>query len=169
MPTPSGTISMSDVNSALGRSSTASINFNDSLVRFLADNQSGSVSMSTMRGRYFYSGTITPTTLVDGKTYQVYGRGYASNDPSCHITGTIGGQTINVFYTGAQLLNLVIYLNASPAPFTTSARVYVPGSNNSAYQTLPYNFYYTPGWYNTSGNVFTDVQSSYTFNWYFSN
>lgn len=53
MPTPTGTIALSDVNVELGRSSTASINMNESAVRTLAGvGGSGTViSMNDLRGK----------------------------------------------------------------------------------------------------------------------
>lgn len=64
-PTPSGTISMSDLNSALGQSSTTSISFNDSRVRFLANQDSGSVSMSNMRNKFYSDGSTGVITYYD--------------------------------------------------------------------------------------------------------
>jgi|APGre2960657404_1045060.scaffolds.fasta_scaffold15031_2 hypothetical protein len=51
MPTPTGTISMSDVNTELGRSATASINLNEAAVRSLAGVASGTISMNDLRGK----------------------------------------------------------------------------------------------------------------------
>jgi hypothetical protein len=53
MPTPTGTISLNDVNIELGRSSGANINMNDSAVRTLAGvGGSGTViSMNDLRGK----------------------------------------------------------------------------------------------------------------------
>lgn len=51
MPTPSGTISLSDVNIELRRTSTASINMNEADVRSLARIPSGTISMSDLRSK----------------------------------------------------------------------------------------------------------------------
>jgi hypothetical protein len=51
MPTPTGTISMSDVNTELGRSSTANISLNETAVRTLAGVASGTISMDNLRGK----------------------------------------------------------------------------------------------------------------------
>jgi len=61
MTTPTGTISMSDVNIELGYSSTATITLNDTAVRTLAGIASGTISMNDLRGKsnYKYQGTIT--------------------------------------------------------------------------------------------------------------
>ena len=50
MALPTGAISMSQVNTELGRSSTAAINFNETNVRKMALATSGAVDMDTMRG-----------------------------------------------------------------------------------------------------------------------
>ena len=51
MPTPTGTISMSDVNTELGLTSTATISLNDAAVRTLAGVASGIISMDNLRGK----------------------------------------------------------------------------------------------------------------------
>ena len=51
MTTPSGTISMRNVNEELNRSQTSPINFSDQYVRQLAKRLSGSFSMSDLRNK----------------------------------------------------------------------------------------------------------------------
>jgi hypothetical protein len=51
MATPTGTISLSDVNIELRRSSTAGIDMNDSQVRALARRGSGSISLADLQGK----------------------------------------------------------------------------------------------------------------------
>lgn len=51
MTLPTGTISMSQVNTELGRSSTASISLGESAVRALAGVPSGAISMDNLRGK----------------------------------------------------------------------------------------------------------------------
>ncbi len=51
MPTPTGTISMSDVNTELGRSSTVTISLGETAVRTLAGVASGTISMDNLRGK----------------------------------------------------------------------------------------------------------------------
>lgn len=93
-PTPSGTISMSNINSALGQSSTASISFSDSRVRFLANQDSGSVSMSNMRNKFYSDGTLGPVTYYDdGKGTQ----SYAANT-SPNIFGAGGAYPFSYLY-----------------------------------------------------------------------
>jgi hypothetical protein len=168
-PTSSGAISMSEINQALGRSATAAIDFNDSLVRFISDSSSGSVSMSSMRNRYFYSGTVTVASLYDPKA-GYFGYGFASGLGAGSVTGTIGGQTINVLYTRTSNGGTAVFLNADPPPFTTSSRFYAPASSNAAYQTLTYDHYSLPGWYNTSaGYLFVSGNVGGTYSWYLSN
>lgn len=51
MTTPTGTISLSDVNTELGFSATALISMNDAAVRTLAGVPSGAISMDNLRGK----------------------------------------------------------------------------------------------------------------------
>ena len=87
-PTPSGTIAMSDLNSALGQSSTASISFSDSRVRFLSNQDSGSVSMSAMRNKFYSDGNVGPIYWYSSKGYS-----YQSGNAYPLIFGCNGTQT----------------------------------------------------------------------------
>lgn len=70
--TPSGAISMANINQTLNRSATAAISFNDSQVRFLANQETGSVNMNAMRSKYYFSGNIT-VGLGSDKGWESYG------------------------------------------------------------------------------------------------
>ena len=61
MALPTTTISMSQVNTELGRSATASISLNESAVRTLAGVASGTISMDNLRGK-----SNAPTFEPDG-------------------------------------------------------------------------------------------------------
>jgi hypothetical protein len=65
MTTPTGTISMSDVNTELGLTSTATISLNDAAVRTLAGVASGTISMDNLRGK---SNAPAATFSPDGGT-----------------------------------------------------------------------------------------------------
>jgi len=62
MVLPTGTISMSQVNTELGRASTASINLNEAAVRSLAGVPSGAISMNDLRGK----GSAVSVAYVSG-------------------------------------------------------------------------------------------------------
>jgi hypothetical protein len=59
MATPTGTISMSDVNLELSRAAGTTISLNDTIVRNLAGVASGTISMDNLRGKSAY----TPMSL----------------------------------------------------------------------------------------------------------
>lgn len=67
MTTPTGTITMADVNVELGLSSTAQISLNDTNVRALAGIMSGAISMNNLRGKtwtkYVAAGASQGTSL----------------------------------------------------------------------------------------------------------
>lgn len=74
MTTPTGTISMSDVNTELGKSSTSLISLNDSDVRTLAGVSSGTISLSDLQGKS--SATVSTPDVSASSTTS--GGGYAS-------------------------------------------------------------------------------------------
>jgi len=61
-PTPStGAISAQDINDELGRSSTQTLDLNDSLVRALANKLSGAISFDDLRGKELVITSFNPT------------------------------------------------------------------------------------------------------------
>ena len=88
--TPSGAISFGAVNTALNRTATAPISIGDVQVRYLANQDSGSVNMNNMRNKQSTVGTITVGFYDDGKT-QVYGffGAYGSLSSNSFFGGTI--------------------------------------------------------------------------------
>ena len=79
MALPTTTISMSQVNTELGRSATASINLNETAVRTLAGVASGAISMDNLRGKSSYTAPVY-TPWSGGATAGT--AEYASNDVS---------------------------------------------------------------------------------------
>ena len=70
MATPTGTISMSDVNVELSRAAGTTISLNDTIVRNLAGVSSGTISMDNLRGKSAY----TPMSLgYTGGVGEAYG------------------------------------------------------------------------------------------------
>lgn len=79
MALPTGTISMSQVNTELKNTATATISLNDGQVRQLAGRPSGTISMSDLRGKSFTKSVnvvVFDGTVTDSKTitinYNVY-------------------------------------------------------------------------------------------------
>ena len=149
--TPSGQISMSDINSALGRSSTASIDFNDANVRFLANQESGSVTMAAMRSKYYFTGTITVGRLyVEGDVQYGFNSGYMGS-----ITGTIGGTMINFFAYGSGYSS---YIDSTSLPFAANGRAKIASGSTYAMiyrppdEKNPDAYYYANSAFLSAGN-----------------
>jgi hypothetical protein len=73
MTTPSGTIGASNINTELGRSTTATLSLNDAGVRSLAGIPSGTIAYSSLRGK-----SNLPTLTHPPGTYDAYGSTRAS-------------------------------------------------------------------------------------------
>jgi predicted HNH restriction endonuclease len=100
MALPTGTISMSQVNTELGRSSTATISLNESAVRTLAGVASGTISMDNLRGKSNVSfspdgGTSagSPVTLSQFRVYPQNASVTISCTQSATWTWTRSGDT----------------------------------------------------------------------------
>lgn len=95
---PTGTISFADLNTALGRSATASISLNDPQVRFIPAAYSGAVNMNSFRGRYNWNGTADMGyfSLKSGDYY-----GYDLSYGSGPSTGTLLGVPIGTWLGSA--------------------------------------------------------------------
>ena len=119
--TPSGTISMSDINTALNRSSTASISFNDTQVRFLANQDTGSVIINNMRNKQSTVGTITVGFYDDGKEqYAGYAPDFAIGSIS---SNSYFGSAVAALYT--DVINQFDAMENSGTNTTISSRLKV--------------------------------------------
>lgn len=105
MALPSGAISMSQVNSFLGRSSTAPLSFDDYYFRFIANQTSGTVNFSNLQGKNGGGGTVV---LALGETKS------GSYQYSSSMTGNVNGADMatgggNYYYD----LNSYAYIQAT--------------------------------------------------------
>lgn len=112
-----GSISLSQVNSELGRSATASINLNESAVRTLAGKASGAISMSDLRGKTHY--ILSTTMTIAQQSGGVHVWGYSTSFVHANI-GSIGNKNVlgrsieAVLYTSLYARNM-FYVAGSQA------------------------------------------------------
>lgn len=83
MVLPTGQISMSQVNTELGRTATASLNLNDAAVRSLAGRPTGAISLNDLRGKgsavsVVYTGGAGSTSNLGTYTFNTVAIGTAS-------------------------------------------------------------------------------------------
>lgn len=115
MALPTGTISLSQVNSELGRSPTQSINLNDTAVRSLAGKASGAISMNDLRGK----SAVQPLAASASPSYLSgygYGSSYASTDSTtCTASGGAGGYAYTWEQVSAPSVGRIVVGNANAA------------------------------------------------------
>jgi len=99
-PTSSGSISLGSINTLLSRSATAPISMNDQDVRFLANQDTGSVTMNNTRNKYWFSGTITSASFLGDDFTQNYGKDQFNGAVSISGDGFFNGfNSFSVFAT----------------------------------------------------------------------
>ena len=162
--TPSGTISMSNLNTALGRSSTASISMSDPQIYLLAGNAtSGTIAMGSVRGITTFNGTITADAFDDkGNIYYGTSTGlYGSS------TGTFYGYSISDFYSYPN--GDVQYLITSPPggiPNTAGARWRIRVGTGAVVESYQYDPIFPGRSINRSGsNLIVAADVGLTKNW----
>lgn len=107
----SGSISMSQVNTELGKSATSRISLGDSAVRSLAGISSGTISMSNLRGKSSFKATHTMNVgtesgLASGYSDGVVGYRYGSLSPTTANGWRIKAITTYSYSTG--LVHMII-------------------------------------------------------------
>jgi hypothetical protein len=123
--TPSGTISLGNINTALGRSATAAISMDDLQVRLLVSTAtSGVISMSDTRNKTTFNGTIrSGQYFIDKKESNI---GYQRSTNTGSITGTLYGASFDFFanYNFQFLINTQFSAgNVIPGSITARVRV----------------------------------------------
>ena len=101
LPSSPNSISMSQVNTELGRASTAQISLNETAVRTLAGRSSGAIGMGDLRGKSSYtpmSGlgyVVTPTNPVIGTNANISFSWSGGTPPfNYYVTGFNGNQAL---------------------------------------------------------------------------
>jgi hypothetical protein len=104
MALPTGTISMSQVNTELGKSSTAQISLNDADVRSLAGVPSGAISMDDLRGQSAYTPisnvSISPISwnqyYASYDQYKAFTVSYDGGDGTETFTWSVSGTGLSI-------------------------------------------------------------------------
>ena len=154
MTTPSGTITMANVNTELGRSTTASVNMNDTAVRALARKTSGTISMNDLNSKKFidfggfnltstgspFFGEFADATLqigADGEWYGIDNAGfggfiaYSGSWIPTTDAGVIDDYQVRVTQTSGGFVGgtLATWLNMADGPHFWSVSEFYNGSN----------------------------------------
>lgn len=134
--TPSGTISLGDINTATGKSSTAPISMNGTAVRCISDTNSGTVSMSSLRGKNVAGGTITSgTKTTSGKSGTTVANGFNTNTPP-PTYGTIDVGNMSTLWTGFTSIENLQTSRTGTGNYTNSCNIRATSSAGMSGSTL---------------------------------
>ena len=153
--TPSGAISLADINTATGKSATAPSSMNGTAVRCISNTDSGAVSMSSLRNKIVAGGTITSgTKTVTGKggvinvfngysknstpLYGTLNNGNITTIPTVTAVETLSGNKASTSTTFSNQFNISA---TSGTAFTGTIRAKVGNNSN---QTLTYTTFIGP-------------------------
>jgi hypothetical protein len=140
MPVPTGTVSMSNVNSELRRSTTGTISLGESQVRALADRPSGSVSLFDCRGKSIVKSNIGTSTFSLSSGTASSGNWWGGNGIHQRINnGTftqMGGWTILGFISGTSLGNAYQVRVAQTSTFGGGGSLSFSGLTNNTFATI---------------------------------
>lgn len=125
--TPSSTISLSDLNTALGRSATAAISMDDAQVRLIASPAtSGVVNLADTRNKNTFNGVITSGLAYDSDGNEIIGY-QPGVITGASISGTLYGATVSNFVGTMFRFNATTVGNVIPGGTTGRVRVGLNG------------------------------------------
>lgn len=125
MTLPVGTISMSEVNTELGYSSTALISLNDTAVRSLANVPSGQISMSDLQGKSAQFGATYSSNTTSGLNLRTWALANGWNG-SAYAVITIGS---GVYVQSSSTSTAALTLNGSwPGGLKVIVEGYIVGA-----------------------------------------
>lgn len=128
MTLPVGTISLSDVNTELGYSSTALVSLNDSAVRSLANVPSGAISMSDLQGKSANFGATYSSNTTSGLNLRTWALANGWNGSSAATITISNGTYLQSSSTSTPALTI----NGSwPGGVTLVVEGYVVGAGGA--------------------------------------
>lgn len=121
MTLPTGTITMGQVNTELGRSATATISLGETAVRSLAGVASGAISMNDLRGKSAVTIFLSNLSIINftgGGSNASAGYQLTSGGIENEIVGASTNQTATWCTPTGEAVNYEVYATVTGSPLT---------------------------------------------------
>ena len=138
MTLPTGTITMGQVNTELGRSATATISLGETAVRALAGVASGAISMNDLRGKSAVTIFLSNLSIIDftgGGSNASAGYQLTSGGIENQIVGASTTQTSTWCTPTGEAVNYEVYATVTGSPLTVGTiNAWVPLSTTRTWR-----------------------------------
>ena len=138
MTLPTGTITMGQVNTELGRSATATISLGETAVRSLAGVASGAISMNDLRGKSAVTIFLSNLSIINftgGGSNASAGYQLTSGGIENEIVGASTTQTATWCTPTGEAVNYEVYATVTGSPLTVgTVNAWVPLSTTRTWR-----------------------------------